>query len=287
MKTCLIYGNCQIVAMKSLLLQNSQFTSCYQFLELDPVFLLTPDDAPHLKELVSNVDVFIHQPVSEQYKGEALSTGYLRSLLKQEAKAISFPVSYFTGYNPEMFYLKDENGGVVSQPFAYHDRNILNLYSQGKTIQETLNIIRDEDFGELDYFHKNLEQTLLNLALREQEQGIDTKISGFIKDHFREYRLFHTFDHPSVVIVSFIIHSILSLLDIESNDDFSTFLKQPEMLDDYSFPIYPSLSKYLGLEFTHPPIYRFVEKFWDIEEMIEAFFAFYGQNEKLVEANIS
>lgn len=287
MKTCLIYGNCQIVAMKSLLSQNPRFTASYQFVELNPVFLLTSDDASYLEKLVSEVDVFIHQPVSEQYKGKQLATTYLTSLLKEGAKAISFPVSYFTGYNPEMVYLKDKAGTVVSQPFAYHDRNILTFYSQGKTVQETLNIIQSEDFGELNYFQNNLEQTLLNLSAREQEQEIDIKISEFIKSHFNQYRLFHTFDHPSVAIVAFITQSILSLLSLEFNDNSNFFFNQPEMLDDYSFPIYPSLARYLDLKFSSSFQYRFVDKFWNAENMLKAFFEFYDKNEELVDANLN
>lgn len=286
MKTCLVYGNCQIVAIKSLLLQNLEFSNIYRFVELNPVFLLTPEDAPHLKKLVSEIDLFIHQPVSAQYKGKELSTDYLRSLVKENAQIISIPVSYFTGYNPELFYLKDQEGIVIAEPFPYHDRNILSLYLQGKTIQETIQLIQSDDFYTLEQCQNNLDQTLSNLAMREEEQKLDVQLTSFIQKNFERYRLFHTFDHPSVAIIAFIAQSILKLLEIGYQKDFNSFFDRSEMLDDYIFPIYPSLGRHLKLQFESSSNYQCAFKKYHPEEVVESFFRFYEQYSDWVKMNL-
>lgn len=286
MKTCLIYGNCQIVALKKLLLQNPAFNDAYQFVELNPVFLLTPEDAPHLEKLVSQADIFIHQPVSEQYKGKEISTDYLKTFVKETSQVISIPVAYFTGYNPELFYIKDQQGAVITEPFPYHDHNILSLYSQGKTIQEAIQAIQSENFYTADYCQKSLEKTCSNLALRENEQSLDVQLSSFIRENFERYRLWHTFDHPSVAIAAFIAHSILKLLGIHIQTDTSSFFNQSEMLDDYAFPIYPSLSKHLRLQFESSSQYRCAFNMLEPESVVERFFQFYDEREEVIKINL-
>jgi len=269
------------------LLHNPVFNDAYQFVELNPVFLLTPEDAPHLAKLVSRADVFIHQPVSEEYKGKEISTDYLKSLVKKNSQVISIPVSCFTGYSPELFYLKDQQGSVMTEPFPYHDQNILLLYSQGKTVKETIQSIQTESFYTADYCRDNLEQTLSNLAIREHEQALDVQLSGFIREHFERYRLFHTFDHPSVAIVMFIAYSILRLLGVRSQQaNINSFFNQSEMLDDYAFPIYPALSKHLKLQFESSLKYRCAFNMLEPESVVEQFFQFYDEREDVIKINL-
>ena len=197
--------------------------------------------------------------------------------MKANSQIISIPIAYFTGYNPELFYLKNQEGDVIAEPFPYHDRNILALYSQGETVQAAIQSIQAEHFYTADYCQNNLEQTLANLALREDEQALDVQLSGFIREYFKSYRLFHTFDHPSVAIIEFIADSILKLLGVRFQSDPNSFFNRSEMLDDYAFPIYPALSKHLKLEFASSLQYRCAFKVLKPEAVIQQFFKFYGK----------
>ena len=102
MKKCFIYGNCQTRIIKDLLEKNENFTSTYQISDIRMVHLLTEKDIPQLQETVTSTDLFIHQNISDNYRGfEELGTNYLRSKTKANCQIVSVPVSYLAGYNPE------------------------------------------------------------------------------------------------------------------------------------------------------------------------------------------
>jgi len=293
MKQCLLYGNCQTAALRTYLEKNLDFTSLYGFIDLKPVHLLSEADVPYLNEAISKTDLLIHQPVSDSYKGVyQLSTCYLKSQLKPGSKVISFPVAYFTGYNPELFYFKDNLGNVVSEPFPYHDANILRHYMEGKSIQDTIRISSDEDYYEEGYVSSNLEKTLKNLLIREEK--LDIKLSEFIQDNFRKVRLFHVFNHPSSFTLSFLYFSILKILGLSDTlsqlkDKFGspTYPLQMDVLARNSYPIYKSLSKCLDINFQNPVKYRFNNQDFSVDESITRFFEFYDKNEKLLQKNVS
>jgi hypothetical protein len=242
-------------------------------------------DIPRLEAYMPTVDLFIHQPVSDNYKGiYQLSTRYLKSLLKPQSIVISIPSAYFTGYNPEMIYLKDKKGDKVDGPFLLHDRNILALYAQGKSVQETLATIQQEDFYQAEQVQRNFDETLSELQLRET--SLDVKISDLIKQHYQNSRLFHTINHPGSLVISEVAKSILNRLDIPLDQaTLSAFCAQ-EVLDLLYFPIYPSIARHLKLKFVSDQNY-FFHRFFHPQDAIAQFFAFYEQHPDIVDYNLA
>lgn len=285
-KKCLIYGNCQSVVVKSFLSRNPEFASQYCFIDIKPVHLLSEEDIPNLEKVIAEIDLFIHQPVSDNYKGiQQLSTRYLRSRLKSDSNVISFPVAYFTGYNPEMVYMKGKNGAVLSEPFPYHDSNIVDFYVQGKTVNDThYHLLENDSFYSRESLESKLEHTLKNLSQREEE--LDIKCSSFIQSHFQTFKLFHSFNHPSCTIISYICNSILKLLKISESKDFFSASNEPDPLKRHWFPIYPSLYSGLELKFETSQKYCFENQLYDVKEVIESFFRFYDNNQDIVMDNL-
>jgi hypothetical protein len=293
MKKCLVYGNCQSSVVRLYLHQHSEFAAHYELLDINPVHLLEEKDVSYLESIVRAIDLFIYQPVSSSYRGiPQLSTDYLKSLLKPTSQTISFPVAYFIGYNPEIYYLRirDESGEIIRKddgsvpqsPYAYHDKNILTLFSEGKGVDTTARTIKQEDFYAPDYVVIKLEETLSNLRLREQT--IDLKISDFIEENFRKFRLFHVFNHPATWLIAYVTDLILKAQGFTSR--IAEFDRQPDLLAQYSFPIYPSLAKTLALEFETPFVYQIDSQTYSAIEVIENYFKFYDSCPALVRRNL-
>lgn len=274
MKKCLVYGNCQAMALKGLLKQNPKFKKYYEIVDCKSVYLLNKEDLPNQELIISDVDLLIHQPVSDNYKGlYQLSTNYLKSKLKQNAKVVSFPVAYFTGYNPELVYLKNNSGQRISQPFTYHDTNIMKFYLMGKSVNETITLIQSKDFYQFYDIQNNLENTLLNLEQREID--LDIKLSLFIRENYKKNRLFYTFNHPSFVILKYIANSIFKALDIDKNENFFDIFGSIEIFGNSSFPIYPSLYSGLELQFSTSNSYIFERQTYLMKDVVELYFKVY------------
>jgi hypothetical protein len=266
------------MALKGFLNQNPAFAQSYEILECKPVHLLSQDDLPNLNQMLPEVDLLIHQPVSDNYKGiPQLSSRYLRSQLKPSSQALSFSVAYFSGYNPEMVSPKVK-GVTLSKPFNYHDINLMRLYLEGKSITEALKLIRAEDFYSPTQAEQLLSQTFMNLEKREL--ALDIRLSPFIRRYFRQMRLFYTFNHPSSAVLSYIANCALEALEL-GNDSLDLF-SQAEVLDRSYFPIYPALQYIHGLEFDSPQDYRLEKQPYQAEPLVEMYFRAYEQQQELV-----
>lgn len=283
MKSCLIYGNCQAAALRTYLQKNSAFASTYRVIDIKPVHLLTQEDIPYIDQVVSETDLLIYQPVSDNYKGiYQLSTRYLIDRLKPGCRQISFPVAYFTGYNPEVTYLRDGNGANISKPFVYHDINILRLFDQGKSGREILEIIQDDDFYTAAAAEKQFNDTMDRLKSREA--GLDIKLSEFIQDHFRTERLFHVFNHPNKTLLSRIAEWMLEQLGIDDRN--IRIGPNADILSKNSFPVYPSLVRHLNIEFQNDFLYRFENNQYSAEETVKLYVEFYSGNREMVRHNV-
>ena len=281
MKNCLLYGNCQIEPLQYILKNNSNFASNYQFIELEPVHLLTENDVEDLETKIARTDLFIYQLVSDNYQGiEQFGTDFLCNSLPSEAKKIAIPGAYFTGYHPATINLKDGEGNKITEPCDYHDVNLLYLFDRGKTVTETIAIIQEVDFYQAEYVFNNLQATLDELRRRETE--LDISISDFIIQNYQKQKLLHTINHPGVVLLNYLADEILELLELPRSDKIPDY----EVLDFTAFPIYPSVAKALKLDFEITPQYRIKGETLSLKQAVELFFNFYRNNRELVKLNI-
>ncbi|MCC0175431.1 hypothetical protein I4641_00355 [Waterburya agarophytonicola K14] len=287
MKKYLIYGNCQTVIIKQLLEQNPEFNSTYEQIELKVVHLMSENDLDDLEKAVSETDIFVHQNISDNYKGiPQLGTNYLKTKLKTESKSISIPVSFFTGYNPEMVYIKDRNNVTVVSDFSdYHDFNLIKLFDSGVSPDEAAKIIQDVNFFTPRYILSNLHYSIAELERREA--NIDIKISNFLRKYHRNHKLFHTINHPAKVVLNYISNEILNLIGCSAVATESLFNDNEEVLDTTTFPIYPAIARQLNLAFSSKSEYKLKSNLYSLEEGIAKFFEFYEANRSLIQLNIN
>ena len=287
MKKCFIYGNCQTIHLKNALAKKSEFTGIYETITTKRAHLLSQADIPDLEREVAAADLFIHHNVSDNYRGfPELGTNYLKSKLKSDCKVISLPVAYFTGYMPEIIYVTDKDSKKLADSnYPYHDFNILESFYQGKTVTETSKLITGHNFYSNQYINSNLDYTLAELARRESHT--DIHLSWFIKKYYQKTRLFHTFNHPTKVIINYLTNEILKLLNLSSIQDESLLFQGEEIIELNYYPIYPAVAKILKLDFAINPHYKVRNQSFSVPQMIAKFYLFYDQNPELVKFTLN
>jgi hypothetical protein len=124
-------------------------------------------------------------------------------------------------------------------------------------------------FYDLDYCHKRHNDSLNELYQREQD--CDIGIADYIAKNYRQRKLFHTINHPTVSTVDHVVRTILEYLDMDT--------AVPDHPDDFAvktYPIYSSTSQHLDLEFNDPCEYVVNSVTYTPEHMYDVYSQFYS-----------
>lgn len=284
MKKCLLYGNCQADALKFHLNRIKEFTNEYELVELKAVHLLNQSDVPYLIDQIKKTDLFIHQPITDNYKNiKELGSNYLKSMLKEDCQVLSFPSIYFKGYNPEMIGLKDLDNRGLMGPYTYYDLNLLKAIHEGNTnINDLKNIVLNPDYYCKDEAHTSFHNSLTELKSREDANSIDLTVTDIIENNYQKEKLFHVFNHPSSLIIFQLINKIMRL-SIGSTINYSN---APDTLSRISYPVYMSIYKHLEFKFDNKLHYKIVQAYLDAEEYLKTLIDFVSSNHEVIKYNL-
>lgn len=243
------YGNCQCMILSNIFSGvlrgvNVRYVSNFQLIqkrvdEPPPIFIDT--------------DILIYQPLQNHGK---LDTKYIiENIIPKTCKTISFPYVYFLGYFPDFLQVKFVDMDEVKRwpdeddqlPYQYIRVNT--LIDNG--LIDQFDITLSDDFitkeETLDRLHFSLNK------LKEKELSCDIKLHDFILSNFRKTRLFHSPNHPSNVIFTYLANAIMQKLCIalHINRTFVfNFASTNEFLGVFSnMLIFPSVHKHLDLQF--------------------------------------
>lgn len=252
---CVIYGNCQAVALTQLLYPS--LSKIYIIHQIKPVHKLTNSDIDNLYKIIKIVDLLIIQPISDKYKNNIrLSTRSILENIKDECKVIMFPVCYFNFYYPFVTYLKTSYKEYYEY---YQDINLINLYKSNKAnIYDLYKQMIDNDKLELKVDPLlTAEKSLIELEKRECEmeykyKKITIKISNFIRNNYRSTLLFYTRNHPTKYLLNFICKEICNILNIQYIEN------NIDPLDNKHPPLYKIMEKYVYFN-----INQYVPKLFD------------------------
>ncbi|ERT04243.1 nucleotide-diphospho-sugar transferase family protein [Lyngbya aestuarii BL J] len=250
MTLSLMYTNCQRGLIFEFLKLSNEFMKEFK-VELDKV----PHNHTAIKEgikisdnILKDAKLFIYQPLDDKY-GE-LSTNSILSRLPSECICISLPRLYFKGYWPQHGanpYSKIT--GDIQSLFSYGDTNLNQMIEEGVPKEEIIQRINKLDFYNHEDLIDNLEYTLNEISKREEYT--DVKISEFIRQNYKNYRLFHTINHPTDMVGREVANQILQILNMPKlSENVLPFHK--EVLGGLQVPIYPSVREKLGLNFITP-----------------------------------
>ena len=280
-KIC-ISGNCVTMAIPYFLKTCSNFNERYEIIPLKPVYTISAQqDIDEFKNNVSLCDVFLTQPiVGDKYKNMGIDTESIKNILKPDARLLTMPVPYFSGYFPEQFYLHDDAGNLIGEceglPSPYHNKIIFYEYVHKMSAEQVYDILYDESYK------TDAEQKVkASIAeLQKREQTINFPISGFIEENFKKQRLFWTVNHPTNVLIFFISQQFMKILSGIDNCEYVIQNIDKELLDSYFTPILPSVQKVLNLEITD----KWANSKYTIDFIKQAY-DYYDKHPELVESN--
>ncbi|MBD3362748.1 hypothetical protein GF362_03445 [Candidatus Dojkabacteria bacterium] len=285
MKKYTLYGNCQTLALKPFLDSSKEFTKNFEYIPIERVHKMHKEDLDKFYEILPKIELLIHIPVSQNYKGNSqFSTQNILNNVPKKCISILFPVCFFRGYNPELFYLKDLNNNKLTSDIDYHDINILKAFIKQNS---KLRVLQNNQFSEKQ-MEEISNESIKELASRENNlfgTGIktDISISQFIKSRFKDQRLFYTINHPSKYLLTYITKQVFKILNINT----TIFSKRIDPLASTSYPIYKNVFQSLNLKFENNSIYKIKNKIYTKKRIIKKYFNYYKDlPTELLEMNV-
>jgi hypothetical protein len=280
-KSIFFQGNCQADGLMWFFKHIPRLKNIFNLFEIQPVHLWRDEDKELIYKNISLCDVFVHQPVSENFKD--FSSDKLLHMLKNNAKVISFPVAYFTGYHPESFYFTNRDNSKADYFCPYHDANIVYLYSRGFSVNEIFNFLTDIDFYSVEYIKTNIDTSLLQLQKRESM--LTVKMEDYISRNMLSNNLFFTMNHPNDEALVHMLNEILSKLGVEPLTQNELNIVPLDILGVVKLYIYPSICKYFQIEYKDFGIYDRIQ--YSFKDVIHKYFEIYNQYPDLVEHNLN
>lgn len=250
-KVVLLYGNCQIICMNSLLAGSSDFTTSFIILNLPPIYKLGNEEKEYGLDvgLLESIDILIYQIISETNKfSKKLSSNNLLRCIRKDCLHISIPNAYYEGYFPQFVankkyspYQDKYRNGIM----PCGDKNIEKMYLvEGKGVDTIIQEILSESFYSVDEVQAGHKKSLDELKSREKE--CDVMISDYIEERYSVERLFYTINHPINKLLTVILERAFLLVGIHIKD---WSYEKAIVNDNIIIPIYPSVIKGLALEF--------------------------------------
>ena len=277
-----VYGNCQAAALAKCLNQIDDFKKKYDYVPLKHVHGIQLSELGLIERNLSELDLIIYQHISDDYKIPQLSTNRILTCVPNSAIEISIPSLYFNAYFPHLnrFGLLKTITGFV------HDFNIMAGYVRNIPAQNLADLIENINFYSKEEVHNFLIHSIAELEKRESSNNVDIPISQFINKFYNQGKLFNTHNHPTGLMFSFLVTSILKKLKILYKDNEIESIKQISILDRVSYSIYPSIAYHLNLEFSKDFVNDKVQgvenKKYSYRELVHAFYDVYDSfNNKL------
>jgi len=253
---CLCIGICQLGAMVEYLRKLKGFSSIYEEIVFYPVFNVT---AAKMKNVLDNelpsCDLVISQPVSSSYKDDPIfSSKTLRErCLSLGKKHYIVANCYFTGYDPVPFQTTGSEGDIMNYDnISYFPSQCIDALISKDIILACVKW-NSPDLYRPDELSNNYNNSINELKYREKKVfdndfEIDIKISDFIENNYLDMFLFHTYNHPTNILIKELYMRLLDRLGLpRENCDIGR-----ELLGDCSIPPPPSVYYGMGMRFSYP-----------------------------------
>ncbi len=281
MKKIFIQANCQGQAIKTIINSVPRLKEIFAIYELRAIHLWNDTDKELVFNSIKECDIYLHQPISKYFR--EYSSENLKMYLKKGSISISFPVIYFSGYNPETVYLKNKEKKKIALYFDYHDINLIKMYLDGRSIDEVYSTLNDSNLYTYEFIRNNIEKSFHELEQREK--NLDIAISSYIKQNLQQgNKLFFSMNHPINDVLCELVNRILYQLSIDPLSKDEKLLFPPELLGRSNLYLYKSIASFLNLPYKKSIKIDAVDL--SLKEMIENYFKSYKDNEEILKFNL-
>jgi len=245
MKNIVIYSNCQGKAIIDILKHHITFCKDYDienFINIINYEIIKNKEDIPIKSLEA-CDLFIHQPIKDKHG--IYSTQNIISYLKPECIQISFPYIYNDSFW-ELLYNPKEN--------HINNKVVCDLKLEGYSLNEIKLMILNNciDYNFKERFERNM------TILRENEENTLIKVADFIEENYRDHLLFHTYNHPTSYLLTYVAKEILKLLNYSLNElapsQHSIFYE-----NYFEPPMGQAVIDYYKFTFIQEPMYKSID----------------------------
>lgn len=251
------------------------------------VHTLSDSDEFKFNAAFETSDFIIAQRVTENYPCRFVRTNVLKNMYG--AKVLVWPNLYYTGYNPDLFYLRSISKTPVGGPLGdYHIKTIFNTWSKGESASSALRSLIDVDLNK-ELFKSVANDSMNDFINREAETDID--ISGWLANNLFNTRCFFTFNHPTLYLLIEMARRIANKLNLLYANMPSTHAMN-EPLGQYRLPVNCYISQHYKPTFDQIPFrgrvvtnYSNVSygdfKDYQVADLVDAYFNVYDSQDKL------
>jgi hypothetical protein len=222
----LFYGGCHALALETLFRASASGSHSFSSLQN---FELINAGTPFPYERLARYDAVVYSPVRNK---DQWNTTHLQERCDAlRIPTVRFPWLQWNGYFPDVTQ-------IDRAPHLWAYQRLIDMAGQGASFSELLAEAR-QGFDPLGYARYSFDR------LEENEGDVDIPISGFIRRHYRDQRLFLTPNHPALPLYLHVQQQIARRLGLP----LKWFVKHEELHPD-TFIILPTVAKALGLRFT-------------------------------------
>lgn len=279
-----VAGNCQARPLAHLLSKlNPQIT-----ITATPiVHLLQPEDEAAFRPALDEADIIITQLIADGYPCEFIRTNKLKERYGDKVKTILN--LYFTGYNPDLRYLRHPQVGTLRGPLGdYHNHTIMTGWMLGISQAQVVRWLNDPFFNQQEY----AQASRASLAeLKSREEHVDVPIVDVIEAGYQQQRFFFTFNHPAALLLAQYAQRISQQV-LGMSSEIPADLIKSEFLDQ----LIPKIPPGLGFENAPKTISKGqevlsvngakievgAEKNYTDEELVALFYQIYTENAEFI-----
>lgn len=209
-----IWGNCQVGPLYNILLKMDYKVKYY----INFVYIQDKIDLP---EEFYKCDIFITQntELKDQYSLEEI-----KKKLKSDVKIISIPYIVFTGYWPGKYITSINKSICKKHPYGLWPY-MLRIPQKNTSLEEV--------------------ERSLNILRNIEEKSDIVGITDYIKNNYRERRLFYTERHPYPEILELMYKQIYSFLNIKVPENTRIY----HCFEEIITPIHNMVGEELNLKF--------------------------------------
>ena len=215
----LLFGNCQLWAIKETLKFNSSvsvtYIACYS----------TDIISTEFTTLIQDSDIIITQPIKNEYRGSTyLSTSYIISNARTDCKIIVADSCHFEFYYFDLTY-KYHNGSLLKVPNDYHYNGLFDSFKSSLPIAHYIdNYVNNPTLKSCAELEAMANNSLAGLKLRYEQNceryGQHTNVSilttyDFIKDNYKKCLLFYSMNHPTNHLIQHLCREICKIVGVE------------------------------------------------------------------------
>lgn len=243
-----IISNCTHAPIKEYLAA----TGLFRTVDSTALYTIRPDDRETIYDELSRYDFVI-----AWVHGEAFGKLYSKNLKAEFGdKCALFTTPFFNGLHPDMIHVKVGDMPKVRSPLSdYHSGLMLWGYLTGTPIDLLEQMYFDGELPELfeaeTYWQRGVQM------VKQRDESADIASSDIYADTCLAASAMLTFNHPSMLIISKLVHRLLDSLGIGQNapplNPASVF---NPLMRDVAFPVSPAAIRLNDLSYATSPIFR-------------------------------